>query len=914
MALKSNEWHLRDPEAVSSVLDTDMYRGLEVREVRRRIRRNGKNKIWQISHTSATEYALRSLGDLTSLVLVIASLTAAIFEQSRIALSVCSVLVLGIIFRVVTYVKARHVLEKIADEGIPSATVIRGGVSSVVRADEIVVGDILILGAGDIVPCDGRIVDGDEIRVSEQGITENKTSVIKGDTIILQDKSVAEIPCEYRVNMMFAGSTVLSGSCRIVATACGEDTLVSMRRGGIVIPSGEDAPVVAKLNDWCRKGSVLTLLCVLVLSGLSVVLHLFRGTQFSLTEAFIDAMALAASSVSSYLVTVGFVTLSIPLRRLSERKSGKTVVKDISKIEEIADISTVIVADVSAFKSGRASYSSYFADGEFKEVRLGDKRAGKILYRVMRTFAGKSADSSLAGEGSVAVRDSELLIRKVAESAKNEFGLDVAQFEKGEAHPIDYKCDGEGKDEVHNVILRRGTEYEIHISGGIRKVLMCCDFIKKNGREVKMTDDDRREILRAAFGIEERGGNVIALAHRKSIYTSLKRLSVLRSNMCFDGFVSAEEGFSAEAVRSAGNIKQSEMSVILLSSRPELDRGYLAKGGFVEPKVPILNCKDILEGCDIPYGSFVVLVPPRGETGGKIDAAAKIRMATVKKISEARVGVAVITDEPSEAGMISDGSIGSAVSRSHMRPIPQTLKRRAEISAYPADELGYGGFGNTVSAVSAASGALENLRGIAQYTVASQLARLMCVLLSIVCDISFLNAVGILILGMIFDFSAVLVMSFSPQNDDKIKCSAEKRRLPSGKNVISVAVFGAVSGIISFTAVILGAYFADVNIKGVGNGMMIASVVSLLLIQLVILSEVLLDSGKLLQNVKANRAYFLYAVATFITVLLLMFSKGFSSHLGDVCPHWTVNTVAASSSLIVLMIYEIKKYLKPKNK
>ena len=167
----SNEWHLRDAEAVASVLNTNIYRGLSDAEVRRRRRRDGRNNVWHVKRDSATAYAVRSIGDLTSAVLVIAALTAAIFERSALAGAVCAILVIGVIMRVLAYVKARRTLETMADEGIPSATVIRDGTATVIRADEIVVGDIIMLCAGDIVPCDGRIVSGDDVRVSERGIT-----------------------------------------------------------------------------------------------------------------------------------------------------------------------------------------------------------------------------------------------------------------------------------------------------------------------------------------------------------------------------------------------------------------------------------------------------------------------------------------------------------------------------------------------------------------------------------------------------------------------------------------------------------------------------------------------------------------------------------------------------------------------
>ena len=910
MAYRSNEWHLRDPDAVMSLLKTDVNRGLEGAQVNKRRRQNGRNNVWHITRASAAEYAFRCLGDLTSAVLVIAALTAAIFEKSTISAAVCVLVALGIVLRVVTYVKSRRILEVISDESIPSATVIRGGAYAIVRADELVQGDIVVLSSGDIVPCDGRIVMGDEIRVAEQGITDNKASVIKGDTVILTDTEGAEIPCEYRVNMLFAGSTILSGSCRMAVTACGDDTLVSMRHGGLLIPCGENVPVIKRMDNWCRKCSVLMLIAVLAISGLSMLLHIMRGANFSLAEAFIDAMALAVASVSSYLVTVGYITLSLPLRRLSVGKK-RAVVKDIAHIDKISDVKTVISSDISYFKSGRVSFTSCFTDGEMKNIKNCDKRITELISDIYFTVV-RSSSSSLSS-GDVKLSESEVLLTKAVKTAEDENLLSLSELSNRGAIPVDYKYDKSETGYLHNMIFRHSSEHEIRISGGIKEVLICCDRLKMGSSSVKMTDDHRRMILRAAFEAEASGGNVIALARRDSMYTSLKRMSVLRSNMCFDGFVVIGEEYACGVKEMGSSFADSALSLVLLSSNAELDRGYLAEISIIDKKTPIISCRDVLEGGEIPEGSFIVALPARGEEGGQIDAAGKIRLATVRKLVSLIPNSLVMTSVPSESGMITEDSVGVAISASSMRPIPQSLKRKSEVSVYPSEDAGFGGFVEAVKAVSASVCALENLRKTVLYTVTSQTARLVCTLLAVLLDMPLMNAANILLLGMIFDFLAIVVLAFTPERCNVPDGVSERRKIPSVKDLSKQVLVGLITGITVFVSVTLSSYFTGVNIS-VGHGMVSASAIALILGQLVLLSEVILDGTSLLNGGGANVAYFAYAVLSLFAVLLLTFSKGAALFIGDVNPSWIVCTVSAASSFLILGAYEAVKLIVSKKR
>ena len=82
--MRANEWHLRDPEAAASNLKTDLYKGLSEKEALRRQRKNGKNDIWHVQRASATRYALQTVGELTTVLLIITALIAGFMAKESV--------------------------------------------------------------------------------------------------------------------------------------------------------------------------------------------------------------------------------------------------------------------------------------------------------------------------------------------------------------------------------------------------------------------------------------------------------------------------------------------------------------------------------------------------------------------------------------------------------------------------------------------------------------------------------------------------------------------------------------------------------------------------------------------------------------------------------------------------------------
>ena len=881
--MRLTDWHLMDRETVEVNLRSDLYRGLTEKEAAKRRRKNGGNKIWQVKRASATKYTRDAIADLTTVLLVLCAVFAAILEGSTTAFSVCAVLVIGIVFRVATYIRAKRIFEQMADEGIPNATVLRDGTTRVIRGDGLVKGDVISLGEGDVVPCDARIVSDGEVKVSEKGITDNKSSVIKRDTVIVTDVDGAEIPCEYRVNMIFAGSVILSGSCRAIVTACSEESLICMKKGGIIVPSGESLPAIGKFEKWSGVVNLFMIALILIVSMVSIPV---RGTT-KIPDVFFGMLSLAAASISTYFGAVGYIIVAVPVRESSKngKNKGRAIIKDCSYLEDIAYTDRLIAADVSLFKSGDARMTLFrrgdrvFKDGEGEPDEL-----IRLLYATSSVTDDSSSLSSVNEEKKDLKR---ILLEKAAEHAEVSYGRKFLP----DIRVMDRATDKEDGSLVDTVVALRGGSVDVIVSGEVSVILGMCDrYIDGNGSEF-LSDHLREQIVKEAKEASARGERVIAVATRNSPYTYIKHASLLHSRMRFEGFMAFSEELSSDSVRLSSALSDLSVSFSLLSSEPEHDLDYLKSKGIFKDNIRIFSCGDFLKFDENPEGDYIIEVPAYGDPELKRTEISDMRCSVVGKISKSGEKVCVMTKDALDSRMMNGSTVGAAISSSQSRPIPQTLKRRSKITVYPSAGERSGGFSETCRAYLSSVLALTNLSDALVYIVFSQSARIVAALVAVFAGVGLDNPVGILALGLLFDFAAVLTLAF--RNDIRL---TSRKKEKDGISVLKAVVCSSAGALIG-TVCSLIPLCGFIIPPGTPGGYSSASFVSMLLVQFSAVTCILTFWSKK-RGIPA-RAYFFYALAVFAICSVTVLVPAASYVIGDNCPGILVTVLSVIPSLLV---------------
>lgn len=599
------DWHLMEPEEVVRALSSDMYTGLPAKK------RRGRNRIWYVPRASAAEYALACFSDLASLLLVVTAVFAAVFEGGLSAVLLCGLLVLGAVLRVATYVKARRILETCAAEGTPTATVLRDGRLVLLRAEDVAVGDIVFLEGGDTVVADGRMVAGDELALSERGITANRDTVHKTPATIRilhrgdaqPDAQGGEIPAEYRANMLYAGSTVLYGSGRMIVTATGKDTLICHKQGGIALPCVEKLPFMHALSQFCQLSS----LCMLALVLVFTIVALLTGGGFS--RVFLVTMSMAVASMSEFLPALAYSMIAISVRdcgeSIREKATGEkqnrrgaardkdhaskaqgtrgAVITNIAAIEEMARVKRLVFSDMDLFRSGDEVLHAYWTEGALRtytaETAPG---AARLLSLLTATVGAESQHTTLSGGATTAMSRKYQCLAHAADCHVKMTGQPLAHS----FFAID-RAEGKRAGGLDTVLLSENGEVRAVVSGGIREVMQCAVTYLADGKPAPLTEEVRRSIFTEAARLTVMGGYVVACAGRTSPYTTLNRLPLLQSNLCFYGFVAIatppEEGTRA----LLDSLHENGFSVAVLSEDTELDYYYGREIGLFSRKSPV---------------------------------------------------------------------------------------------------------------------------------------------------------------------------------------------------------------------------------------------------------------------------------------------------------------------------------------
>ncbi|MBQ8186859.1 MAG: cation-transporting P-type ATPase [Clostridia bacterium] len=901
-----NDWHLLEKEKVLKLLGTDLYRGLDEGRVRKHRMRWGPNSVWRVRHTSAKDIAIATIFDLATLLLLISAAAAALFEREVEAGMIAGILLIGGVIRTVTYVRANRILEDMAKEKIPVASVIRESRVHLVRADEVVIGDIVFLEEGDTVPCDGRVVSGEDSLADERGITENHDPVHKFDTVISTESAGGEVPCEYRSNCVFAGTKVLGGSLRIAATAVGRRTLISMMQGGIVIEPAESLPMVDDLARRSRNTSLVMLACVLVLTALSM----FVGDMM-LIDVFLGTMAMATAAMSEFLTMIGTIIIAVTLRDCAsgeerraetvKSRSGKpadhiaskaekprSIIREPSELDRIAGISTMVFCGSSYFKSGRMELCAYHADGAFVEMD-GKKTgycaknggaipdAGRILNLAM---AASAADNHSLADGKKQTREATETagyLLRVADAYTKKSGRPVefsyAMLEHMDACP---KSAG-----LHLSLIADNGDVRCAACGKIDAVLRACTTAETPDGVVPITDEMRREIYTECARLEFAGARVFAVSHRISPFHQLSRVSVLTEYMTFAGFAAVSQEWEKNAHDNVQFLRDAGIRPVLFTENHEADLYYCHRLGLFDRKTSVIRAADANPDV-FREAKNGVIVSFAGLEAQLPQAYAAVMQSVLTSRGDDGCA-AVLGRKMTDGAVTSQADIGCAVADSPMRPVPESLASHCALVVHPeknGTEAQFGGLDGVIRAIRASRQAIANVEAAKHYLTAAQCARLVLMLAGLLLPVPMLSPVSILIWGLLFDFAAVLVMAFEHGSGEGIPSFARKRQAedtdeidevkPSRRDVKKAVLSGMLWGAVTAGSAFLCLRLAEIA-KTVCDGEVFLS--AALILSGLTVSSCIMKPVSLFKPGRINTAYTAFAALALLAIPVILLAS-----------------------------------------
>ncbi len=319
--------------------------GLTQAEADARLAANGKNKLAEGKKTPIWRRFLQQLADPMIIILIIAAGVSAVLKvvekwgsvgprDFAEVLIILAVVLINATLGVIQESKAEQAIEALKQMTAATTKVIRDGKQISVKSEDLVVGDIILLEAGDAVPADARIIECASLKCEESAMTGESVPVGKHADAIPCDPGES-VSLGDRKNMVFMGSTAVYGRATAVVVSTGMDTEMGKIAGALAAAEDEKTPLQIKLSQLSRVLTYIVLgICAFIFAFSTIRMAIMGDITAMnvLTESFIPAVSLAVAAIPEGLAAVVTIGLSIGVTRMSKQGA---VIRKMSAVETL---------------------------------------------------------------------------------------------------------------------------------------------------------------------------------------------------------------------------------------------------------------------------------------------------------------------------------------------------------------------------------------------------------------------------------------------------------------------------------------------------------------------------------------------------------------------------------------------------
>ena len=455
-------------EAVLEELHSDAV-GLTQQEAEMRLEQNGKNRLEAAKGKSLLRRFLEQIADPMIIILLVAAFISgvlAVVENDSFTdvIIILAVVIINAVLGVYQESKAEKAIEALQEMSAATSKVLRDGQVQVIHSEDLVVGDVILLEAGDAVPADARVLESASLQVEEAALTGESVPVTKFIDLINLEDGAKDIPLGDRKNMLYMGSTVVYGRGRAVVTATGMDTEMGKIAHALQQTTDSATPLQKKLNQLSKILTWLVLgICILVF-GVQL-LRAGGSLDFSFVlDSFMIAVSLAVAAIPEGLAAVVTVVLSIGVTNMSKRNA---IIRKLTAVETLG-CTQIICSD----KTGTLTQNKMTVVDTFGQDET-------LLAQAMALCndAEIDAQDQVTGEATEAAL--------VAYAQK--LGLDKRTLKKelercGEA-PFD------SSRKMMSTVHRTPTGYVQYTKGAPDVIVQKCAYYLNDGKAVPMTEE-----------------------------------------------------------------------------------------------------------------------------------------------------------------------------------------------------------------------------------------------------------------------------------------------------------------------------------------------------------------------------------------------------------------------------------------
>ena len=750
--------------------------GLTTAEAESRLEKNGKNKLEEGKKESLVRRFFKQLAEpMTIILIVAAAISAGVeiyngvssghWEFPADVVIILAVVLINAILGVLQESKAEKAIEALQEIAAATSKVIRDGKQITIKSEDLVVGDVIVLEAGDAVPADARIIECASMKIEEAALTGESVPVTKQDEPLTGN---GDISLGDRKNMVFMGSTVVYGRGKAVVTATGMDTEMGKIADALSKAGDGKTPLQIKLAGLSRILTYLVIVVCVVIFGV----QLFRyGVKLdTVISSFMLAISLAVAAIPEGLATVVTIVLSIGVTNMSKRSA---IIRKLTAVETLG-CTQIICSD----KTGTLTQNKMTVVEDYTFSR-------QLLATAMSLCSDAEPDES----GDAVGEPTECALVNYA--TKN--GYIKSDLKRAEPRVGEVPFDSSRKmmTTVHSVDGR----FMQYTKGAPDEILMRCTKILTADGVKPIVDEVRADILTANKAMADKALRVLAAAYKElaaepAEYTS----EAVENDLCFVGLVGMIDPVRPEVKPAIDECRSAGIRPIMITGDHKDTAVAIAiQLGIVE------NAEQAITGAELDKISdddFETAVE-NYSVYARVQPEHKTRIVNAWQ-KKGKV-TAMTGDGVNDAPSIKNADIGVGMG------ITGTDVTKNVADMILADD----NFATIVSAVGEGRRIYDNIRKAIQFLLASNLSEVLAIFFATIIGFTIFQPVQLLWINLITDcFPALALGMEKPESDVMNRKPRDKKEgIFAGGLGLSVAYQGIVVTMITLASFLVGHFY-----------------------------------------------------------------------------------------------------------
>lgn len=529
-----------DRKAISDCeneLKTNITKGLTKDEAKKRLERNGPNLLDEGKKKSIFMIFLAQLNDPMIYILFIAVVISMLFQEFSDAIIIMAVVLLNGVIGTAQESKAEKALEALKKMSSPTCVVRRDGIVQEIKAEELVVGDVVEIEAGRTIPADIRLVECVNFKVEEASLTGESVPVLKDANVVLEENTALGD----KINMAFMSTNSVNGRAVGIVTSTGMDTQVGKIANLLKNEKDEMTPLQRRLADL---GKVLGMLTVAICVAMFIISILQQG-RFKwdiIKEMLLNAISLAVAAIPEGLPAVVTIVLALGVQRMVK---VNTIVRKLPSVETLGSVSVVCSDKTGTLTQNKMTVEkTYFSN---KVYDVSNLSGCELLVEGMVLCN----DASINENGVVGDPTEIALI-----DLGNKIGLNKNELNEKHKRINEMPFDSERKmmstQHLYNGVKR------VYTKGALDIVLKRCTKIYENGKVRKLTEKDLEKIGEVSREMASDALRVLTLAYKESE-------NIEEKDLIFIGLVGMIDPPRPEAKEAVATFKQAGITTIMIT-------------------------------------------------------------------------------------------------------------------------------------------------------------------------------------------------------------------------------------------------------------------------------------------------------------------------------------------------------------